>query len=116
MSFQSKAIAGATALLLSTALAISIPAQASDTGAFVGGLLAGKVLNNMHQRTEAEQQQAYYAQQNAQQQQQVQQAAPAAPAAQTPTQRMDQLDKLAAGGYITPEEYKKKKQAIIDGM
>jgi len=24
--------------------------------------------------------------------------------------------KLAAGGYITPEEYKAKKQAIIDAM
>jgi hypothetical protein len=26
------------------------------------------------------------------------------------------LDKLAAGGYITPAEYKKKKQAIVDSM
>jgi hypothetical protein len=31
-------------------------------------------------------------------------------------QRIDKLDKLAAGGYITPEEYKKKKQAVIDSM
>jgi hypothetical protein len=115
MSFQTKVIGGATALILSTALVVSVPAQASNTGAFVGGLLAGKVMNNMHQRTEAEQQQAYYAQQGSQQQQ-VQQAAPAAPAAKTPTQRMDELDKLAAGGYITPAEYKKKKQAIVDSM
>ena len=27
-----------------------------------------------------------------------------------------ELDKLAAGGYITPEEYKQKKQSIIDSM
>jgi voltage-gated potassium channel len=27
-------------------------------------------------------------------------------------QRLDQLDKLAAGGYIAPEEYKAKKKAI----
>ncbi len=26
------------------------------------------------------------------------------------------LDKLAAGGYITPEEYKKKKKQILAGM
>ena len=31
-------------------------------------------------------------------------------------QRIDKLDKLAAVGYITPEEYKKKKQAVIDSM
>jgi hypothetical protein len=30
--------------------------------------------------------------------------------------KLDKLDKLAAGGYITPEEYKKKKQAVIDSM
>ena len=39
-----------------------------------------------------------------------------APAAQTPQQKLDQLDKLAAGGYITPEEYKAKKKAILDSM
>jgi hypothetical protein len=115
MSFQTKVIGGATALILSTALVVSVPVQASDAGAFVGGMLTSRVLGNMHQRTEAEQQQAYYAQQNSQQQQ-VQQAAPAAPAAQTPTDRMNELDKLAAGGYITPAEYKKKKQAIVDSM
>jgi len=31
-------------------------------------------------------------------------------------QRLDQLDKLAAGGYIAPEEYKAKKKAILDGI
>jgi hypothetical protein len=52
----------------------------------------------------------------------VQQAAPApapasAPAAQpTAQQRLDQLNKLAAGGYITPQEYKAKKKAILDSM
>jgi len=50
----------------------------------------------------------------------VQQAAPApapAPAAKpTVQQRLDELDKLAAGGYITPEEYKAKKKAILDSM
>ncbi|NOQ46206.1 MAG: hypothetical protein GQ559_05975, partial [Desulfobulbaceae bacterium] len=35
---------------------------------------------------------------------------------QTAKQRLNQLDKLAAGGYITPAEYKAKKKAIIDSM
>jgi hypothetical protein len=30
--------------------------------------------------------------------------------------RIQQLDKLAAGGYITPEEYKAKKQSILSGL
>jgi len=30
--------------------------------------------------------------------------------------RLKELDKLAAGGYITPEEYKTKKKAILDSI
>jgi hypothetical protein len=104
----------AATLLVATALTTSVPVQAGDAGAFVGGMLTSRVLGNMHQRTQAEQQQAYYAQQNAQQQQ-VQQAAPAS-STQSTEQKLKELDKLAAGGYITPEEYKAKKQAIIDAM
>jgi hypothetical protein len=66
----------------------------------------------MNRQTAAEEQQAANSSR---------QAAPApapapAPAAQTPEQRIAQLDKLAAGGYITPAEYKAKKKSIIDGM
>ena len=39
-----------------------------------------------------------------------------APAQKSPQARIAELDKLAAGGYITPEEYKTKKQAILDSM
>jgi hypothetical protein len=74
-------------------------------------MFASRIMTNMHQRTEAEQQQAAAAQQQAQQP--VQQAAPAQ---KSPQQRMDELDKLAAGGYITPAEYKAKKQDIINSM
>jgi len=103
-------IAAISSLLATTSLAV----QASETGAFVGGMLTSRVLHNMSARTQAEQQQAQYAKQNAQQQQ-VQQSAPA-PATQTTQQKLEELDKLAAGGYITPEEYKAKKQSIIDAM
>ena len=91
----------------------------SKGGAFIGGALAGHVVsgavNRSERRTKAEEQQAY-----AQSQPVYQQAAPApsaAPAAQQSVeQRIQQLDKLAAGGYITPEEYKAKKQSILSGL
>jgi hypothetical protein len=91
-----------------------------DGTAFLGGMVAGHVLGGMVRRsrirTAAEVHQAYG------QPRTVQQAAPApatapAPAAKpTAQQRLDQLDKLAAGGYITPQEYKAKKKAILDSM
>lgn len=90
---------------------ISLPVFASDAGAFLGGVAVARIGQNMRARTQAEQQQAYYAQQQAQQ---PQQAAPAA--SQSPEARIKQLDKLAAGGYITPAEYKQKKAAIVNSM
>jgi len=116
MSIRKKLTSGALACVIATAtLSVSTSASASDAGAFIGGVLATKVVGNMRARTEAEQQQA------AAQQQQAyvatRQAAAPAPAAQpSAQQRLQELDKLAAGGYITPEQYKAKKQAIIDSM
>lgn len=114
MSYKHILILAATSTLVMSSV---LPAQAGDTGAFVGGMLTSRVLHNMSARTKAEQQQAYYAQQNAQQQQ-VQQVQSAPPASSTKSveQQLDELNKLAAGGYITPEEYKAKKQAIINAM
>ena len=89
-------------------------AQASKGAAFLGGILAGHVItgavNRSERRTEAEESQAYSQQRSAQQ------AAPAPAAKPTAESRIKQLDKLAAGGYITPAEYKTKKKAIVDGM
>ena len=98
-----------------------VPKVYSHDGAtFLGGMLAGHVVGGMVRRsrirTAAEVHQAYG------QPRSVQQAAPApapapAPAAKpTVQQRLQELDKLAAGGYITPQEYKAKKKAIIDGI
>jgi hypothetical protein len=91
-----------------------------DGAAFLGGMVAGHVLGGMVRRsrirTAAEVHQAYG------QPRTVQQAAPApapapAPAAKpTAQQRIQELDKLAAGGYITPQEYKAKKKAILDSL
>lgn len=97
--------------LIITALTISTPVYSRDAGAFIGGVVTAKVLGNMKRRTAAEEEQA------ANSAQPVQQAAPApAPAGQTTQQKLDQLDKLAAGGYITADQYKAKKQSIIDSM
>jgi len=102
-------------------IGFTVPAYGiSKGGAFIGGALAGHVVsgavNRSERRTQAEEQQAY-----AQSQPVYQQAAPApsaAPAAAQPSveQRIQELDKLAAGGYITPEEYKAKKQSILSGL
>ena len=95
-------------------------ARASKGAAFLGGMVAGHVVGGMVRRsrirTAAEVHQAYG------QPRTVQQAAPApapapAPAAKpTAQQRIQELDKLAAGGYITPQEYKAKKKAILNSL
>ena len=110
MSIKTNMVNCTTVALLVTTLSLSMPIHAGNAGAFIGGMLTTKVISNMSRRTEAEEQQATNSSR---------QAAPApapAPAAQSPEQRIAQLDKLAAGGYITPEEYKAKKKSIIDSM
>ena len=87
-------------------------AQAGKGAAFLGGALLGGVvkgsIDRSERRTRADESQAHSAQR---------QAPAAAPAAsQSPEARIKQLDKLAAGGYITPAEYKAKKKSIVDGM
>lgn len=119
MSTRRKLTQGAVLCILTTgALALSVPAQASDAGAFLGGMVTSRVLGSLRRNAQAQEQQAQAAQaQAAAAQRPVPQAAPApAPAQSSPTQKIQQLDKLAAGGYITPEEYKAKKKAILDSL
>lgn len=111
MSIRKKMRLGAVAcVLVATAAGMSTPVLADGAGAFIGGVLATKVVGNMRAQTEAQQEQADYARQAAAQ------PVPQAPAQKSPEQRIAELDKLAAGGYITKEEYKRKKQQIIDSM
>jgi hypothetical protein len=90
-----------------------------DGAAFLGGMVAGHIIGGAVRRDRIR---TAATVEMANQPRTVQQAAPApapapAPAAKpTAQQRLDQLDKLAAGGYITPEEYKAKKKAILDSM
>jgi hypothetical protein len=115
MALAKSILNSAVTAMAAAVIFTSVPSQADETGAFIGGVVAAKIGSNMRARTQAEQEQAYYAQQQAQQVQQAQ-AAPPAPAQQTVEQRLAELDKLAAGGYITPEEYKAKKQQILNSM
>lgn len=108
------------ALSIATVVAIAaptVPAKADSGAAFVGGLIGGAALSrraqNQRRQTEAMEAQADAAQRSAAS---PPPAAAPAPASASPQQRLAELDKLAAGGFITKEEYQRKRQAIIDSM
>ncbi|MBT8332696.1 MAG: SHOCT domain-containing protein [Desulfobacterales bacterium] len=98
-------------------------AQAGEGAAFLGGMVAGHLVSGAVRRSrirtaaavEAASQpktQTVYVQQPA-----TTTSAHTAQAAKSSTEdRLKELDKLAAGGYITPEEYKAKKKAILDSI
>jgi len=87
------------------------PALAGSGGAFLGGMIASNVLSNMNERTQAEQYQAY-----SQPRTVVVHDSGGSNSGGSAESRIKQLDKLAAGGYITPAEYKQKKQQILNSM
>ena len=86
-----------------------VPKAHSNNGAaFLGGMVAGHVIGGAVRRDKAKTQAAEY-----QAYGQPHTTAAAKPSAES---RIKQLDKLAAGGYITPAEYKAKKKAIVDSL
>ena len=89
------------------AFSVTVPAMSDGAGAFLGGIAVAKIGQSVRDRNDYEEDQAYYAQQQAQ-------AAQQQP--QTAEEKIAQLDRLAAGGYISPEEYKSRKKAILDSM
>jgi hypothetical protein len=72
----------------------------------IGGLLAGTMLG----RASAHKHESQPKQSTAPA------PAPAAAAPMTAEQKIQQLNTLAAGGYITPQEYKTEKQAILNSI
>jgi len=94
------------------AFSVTVPALADGAGAFLGGIAVARIGQNVRDRRDYEEDQAYYQQQQAQAAQQ--QADSSQP--QTAEEKIAQLDKLAAGGYITADEYKSRKKAILDNM
>jgi hypothetical protein len=116
MSTQNRVPISLIALLGAAILLPSAPVNAGDAGAFIGGAVAGQVLGQTRRNKKAiEAQQTQQAYSSARAAQPVQQAAPAS-SSQSVEQKLAELDKLAAGGYITPEEYKAKRQAILDSF
>jgi len=106
----------AMTLCFSMAPGFKTEARAFDGAAFLGGMITSRVVGGAIRRDRIR---TAAAVETANQSRTTQQAAPApAPAAkpQTAKQKLDELDKLAAGGYITPEEYKAKKKTIVDSM
>ena len=95
------------------AITVSVPVQAGHAGAFIGGIAVAKVGQNMRDRNDYEEDQAYYAQQQANA---AQQQANAAQRASTPQEKIRQLDDLLAGGYITQAEYNSKKEDILNNL
>jgi len=97
-------------------------ARADKGAAFIGGLLAGHIVSGAVQRSKVRTAAAVnqsYGQPRSQAtsvQQAPAHAQPAPAPKMTTKQRLDQLDKLAAGGYISPEEYKAKKKGILDSL
>lgn len=98
---------------LSVALTLpTTPALADGAGAFLGGMITSRVLTNMSDRTQAQQYQAYSQPQTVV----VHDNGGSGSGSNSFEARIKELDKLAAGGYITPAEYKAKKQQILDSM
>ena len=92
-----------------------------DGAAFLGGMVAGHIVGGAVRRSKIRTAAAVQAANQPKTQtvyvQQPATAAQPAPAAKPSAEdRIKQLDKLAAGGYITPEEYKAKKKAILDSL
>jgi hypothetical protein len=107
---------GALGLALTLGLSISVlpePVRAGHGGAFVGGMIAGHVISGAVQRdkdrTAAAEYQAYS-------QPQYTASQGSTTSSRSVEQRMDQLDKLAADGYISKSEYQKRKQKILDSV
>jgi len=90
----------------------SIPVQAGGAGAFLGGIAVARIGQNMRDRNDYEEDQAYYAQQQAY----ATQAQANAPSKSSAEEQIKKLDSLLAGGYITKDEYRTQKQKILDSL
>ena len=119
---------GAVAVLAAGIGLAGAPAQAhhNDWAApLVGGALGGYALSSIVSNTEQAKQRAYeqpmpayyappapaYVPPAASAY-----AAPGVPSAATIEAQLSQLDKLAAGGYITPQEYQTRRTALLNEL
>jgi hypothetical protein len=100
------------------------PAEAGWAAPFMGGIMAGRVLSSMgeqrQEQTRALQEMAggggYQGGYGGYGRPMYGPPPPYYPPQLTPQQQLQQLDQLAAGGYITPQQYKERRQAILEGQ
>ena len=100
-------------LVLALGMGANAPAVAGHGAAWgIGGLIAGHELTKMsdrdERRTRAAEHQAYNQPPPA--------AAPAASSTSSVEQKLNELDTLAAKGYITKEEYTARRKALLDTL
>ena len=103
-------------------------ARAGSGAAFLGGMLAGHIVGGAIRRSrirtaaavqavnQPRTETVYVQQQPATATIQHQAAAPPPASKPTVEQRLKELDELAKKGYITPEEYKARRKAILDSI
>ena len=97
-------------------------AQAGGAGAFFGGMMVGHIVGGAVRRDKARTDAAMYEAygqpktQTVYVQQEPAHSHPAQTAQPSVEERLRKLDNLANEGYITPQEYKAKKQAILDSL
>jgi hypothetical protein len=87
-------------------------ARAGSGGAFIGGMITAHVVGGAVRRdkarTQAELDRTYA--------QPAPAPSPAPAAAKSVEQRLNELDDLAQKGYVTKDEYKTRRKAILDGV
>jgi len=113
------------AAFIFTIVVPGFPSKArAGAGAFLGGMVAGHLISGAVQRDKIQTAAAVESASQPKTQTVYVQQAPAATTSSQPAQaakpsveqRIKELDKLAKDGYITPEEYKARKKAIIDSI
>jgi len=113
------------AAFIFTIVVPGFPSKArAGAGAFLGGMVAGHLISGAVQRDKIQTAAAVESASQPKTQTVYVQQAPAATTTSQPAQaakpsveqRIKELDKLAKDGYITPEEYKARKKAIIDSI
>ncbi len=91
-------------------------ARAGSGGAFVGGMIAGHVVGGFVRRDRARTNAAVHQAYSQPATVVVREAAPAPSAKKSVEQRLSELDDLAQRGIITKDEYKARRQAILDSL
>jgi hypothetical protein len=107
VKLQAWALLGA---VLAPTLASAPAAAHNDWGLpLIGGALGGYALSSLISNRERPRTTTYV-------EPVPQYHAPAGPSTASIEARLRQLDQLAAGGYITPAEYKERRAEILDGL